>query len=141
MRGDPPRPHATRPAPWTWRTDGGRRCDLARLHSLVTLVKDIPARETALIICDMWDQHWCPTAIKRCAELARKMAPVIAAAQARFAGTAWLQCDSWYRNESGRIVTNWPGYQREYVQRARVFDPAEYELVPVAETAPTLAGA
>ena len=51
--------------------------------SEVTLVKDIPARETALIICDMWDQHWCPTASKRCAELARKMAPVIAAAQAR----------------------------------------------------------
>ena len=29
--------------------------------------------------------------------------------QQRFAGTAWTNCDSWYRNESGRIVTNWPG--------------------------------
>ena len=34
--------------------------------------------------------------------------------QARFAGTAWTECDSWYRNEGGRIVTNWPGYMREY---------------------------
>src|SRR5262249_47492696 len=49
----------------------------------ITLPKDIPVRETAIIICDMWDQHWCPTASKRCAELAKKMAPVIAAAQAR----------------------------------------------------------
>ena len=29
--------------------------------------------------------------------------------QARFAGTAWTRCDSWYRDEHGRIVTNWPG--------------------------------
>ncbi len=34
--------------------------------------------------------------------------------QARFAGTAWTECDSWYRDETGRIVTNWPGYMREY---------------------------
>ena len=32
----------------------------------------------------------------------------------RFAGTAWTQCDSWYRDEHGRIITNWPGYMREY---------------------------
>ena len=34
--------------------------------------------------------------------------------QHRFAGTAWTQCDSWYRDERGRIVANWPGYMREY---------------------------
>ena len=28
------------------------------------------------------------------------------------------QCDSWYRNEDGRIVTNWPGYMREYARAA-----------------------
>jgi cation diffusion facilitator CzcD-associated flavoprotein CzcO len=55
--------------------------------------------------------------------------------QARFAGTAWTECDSWYRNESGRIVTNWPGYMRDYAQRARVLDPSEYELVPAREPA------
>ena len=47
--------------------------------------------------------------------------------QSRFEGTAWTQCDSWYRNESGRIVTNWPGYMREYEARLRIFDPTEYE--------------
>ena len=38
------------------------------------------------------------------------------ALQARFAGTAWTRCDSWYRDEHGRIVANWPGYMREYLR-------------------------
>lgn len=54
------------------------------------------------------------------------------ALQARFAGTAWIHCDSWYRDRHGRIVTNWPGYMREYVERVRVLDPADYELVAAA---------
>jgi cation diffusion facilitator CzcD-associated flavoprotein CzcO len=49
--------------------------------------------------------------------------------QARFAGTAWTGCDSWYRDAEGRIVANWPGYMREYVERTRQFDPAEYRFV------------
>ena len=50
--------------------------------------------------------------------------------QARFGGTAWLECDSWYRDEQGRIVTNWPGYMREYFARVATIDPAEFTLVP-----------
>jgi cation diffusion facilitator CzcD-associated flavoprotein CzcO len=50
--------------------------------------------------------------------------------QRRFAGTAWTRCDSWYRDERGRIVTNWPGYQLEYVRRTARFDPAEYVFSP-----------
>ena len=46
--------------------------------------------------------------------------------QARFAGTAWTRCDSWYRDESGRIVTNWPGYMREYDERTRRVEPSDY---------------
>lgn len=52
--------------------------------------------------------------------------------QARFEGTAWTQCESWYRDESGRIVTNWPGYMREYLTETDRLDPAEYELVHAA---------
>jgi cation diffusion facilitator CzcD-associated flavoprotein CzcO len=51
------------------------------------------------------------------------------ATQDRFDGTAWLDCQSWYRNESGRIVTNWPGYMREYGELTESLDPDEYELV------------
>ena len=50
--------------------------------------------------------------------------------QARFAGTAWTQCNSWYRNENGRIVTNWPGYMDEYVRRVRELDPSEFTFTP-----------
>ncbi|MFA9273094.1 MAG: flavin-containing monooxygenase, partial [Baekduiaceae bacterium] len=58
--------------------------------------------------------------------------------QAGFQGTAWVECDSWYRNESGRIVTNWPGYMGQYVEKTAVLDPAEYEFVttPAHEAAP-----
>jgi hypothetical protein len=52
------------------------------------------------------------------------------ALQARFAGTAWTQCDSWYRDAQGRIVANWPGYMREYAEAAKALDPSEYELLP-----------
>ena len=58
------------------------------------------------------------------------------ALQARFAGTAWTECDSWYRNEDGRIITNWPGYMREYVASTAELDPAEYTLIDRAATAP-----
>ncbi len=58
--------------------------------------------------------------------------------QARFAGTAWTGCDSWYRDEQGRIVANWPGYMREYLKRTRSFEASEYEFtsLPVAAPAP-----
>ncbi|HEX8976618.1 MAG TPA: NAD(P)/FAD-dependent oxidoreductase [Solirubrobacteraceae bacterium] len=59
--------------------------------------------------------------------------------QARFQGTAWTDCDSWYRDERGRIVANWPGYMREYIERTRRFDPAEYEFTRPSAT--PLAGA
>ena len=56
--------------------------------------------------------------------------------QARFEGTAWTQCDSWYRDDDGRIVANWPGYMREYVERTRALDPAEFSFVPAPEREP-----
>ena len=49
--------------------------------------------------------------------------------QDSFAGTAWVRCDSWYRDETGRIVANWPGYMHEYVARTERFDPTEYLFV------------
>jgi cation diffusion facilitator CzcD-associated flavoprotein CzcO len=52
--------------------------------------------------------------------------------QARFAGTAWTGCDSWYRDGRGRIVANWPGYMREYVKRTGMLDPDEYTFVPMS---------
>ena len=77
------------------------------------------------------------------------------ALQARFAGTAWTRCDSWYRDEQGRIVANWPGYMREYLAAARArwtrastssrfaggrATPAPPSSRPVADTRATPAG-
>jgi cation diffusion facilitator CzcD-associated flavoprotein CzcO len=56
--------------------------------------------------------------------------------QARFAGTAWTQCSSWYRDDRGRIVTNWPGYMSEYAERARELDPDEFEFEPAGSPEP-----
>jgi cation diffusion facilitator CzcD-associated flavoprotein CzcO len=55
------------------------------------------------------------------------------ALQARFAGTAWTQCDSWYRDEQGRIVANWPGYMREYLEQTRRLEVSEYRFLALAE--------
>jgi hypothetical protein len=70
--------------------------------------------------------------------------PEVAAAadtalQARFEGTAWTQCDSWYRDKTGRIVTNWPGYMREYARTVRTLDASEFTLVPLPDRAPVAA--
>jgi len=53
--------------------------------------------------------------------------------QARFNGTAWTRCDSWYRDEGGRIVANWPGYMREYVAATARLDPTDFELLAPPE--------
>lgn len=39
--------------------------------------------ETALLICDMWDKHWCASATARVAEMAPVMNQVIGAARAQ----------------------------------------------------------
>jgi cation diffusion facilitator CzcD-associated flavoprotein CzcO len=58
------------------------------------------------------------------------------ALQARFKGTAWTACDSWYRTDEGRIVANWPGYMREYEAQTRQLDPAQFTfLEPAPATA------
>ncbi|HEX3511161.1 MAG TPA: NAD(P)/FAD-dependent oxidoreductase [Solirubrobacteraceae bacterium] len=57
--------------------------------------------------------------------------------QAGFAGTAWTRCDSWYRNEGGRVVANWPRYMRQYIERTRSLDESEFEfLAPAAGSSP-----
>jgi nicotinamidase-related amidase len=49
----------------------------------VRLESELPPSQTAVLICDMWDKHWCTGATQRVQALARKMAPVISQARAR----------------------------------------------------------
>jgi nicotinamidase-related amidase len=43
----------------------------------------LPARETAIILCDVWDRHWSRGATQRVDKLAPKMNDVVKAARAR----------------------------------------------------------
>ena len=43
----------------------------------VAVTQSFPVAETAILICDMWDKHWCSGASRRVDALAHKMAPVI----------------------------------------------------------------
>ena len=58
------------------------------------------------------------------------------AVQERFGGTAWTQCDSWYRDDTGRIVANWPGFMHEYLRETERFDRSEYLLLRPADRTP-----
>ena len=54
------------------------------------------------------------------------------AVQSRFQGTAWTRCDSWYRDERGRIVANWPGYMREYADQVSELDESDFRFTNLA---------
>src|SRR5690242_6766896 len=49
----------------------------------VSIDQTFPASQTALILCDMWDKHWCSGATARVDVLAHKMAPVVELARER----------------------------------------------------------
>lgn len=59
---------------------------------------------TAVVVCDMWDKHWCPDATERVGELAPVMNRVIAAARQR--GALIIHCPSdtmdFYKDHEGR---------------------------------------
>ena len=40
-------------------------------------------KATALIVCDMWDRHWCPSATARVREMAPRMNAALEAARRR----------------------------------------------------------
>lgn len=48
-----------------------------------TTQQQFAARQTALLLCDVWDDHWCRSAASRCGVLAQKMAFVVEAARAQ----------------------------------------------------------
>jgi nicotinamidase-related amidase len=63
-------------------------------------------RETALIVCDMWDSHHCLNAVRRCVEMAPRMNEVLA--RARQAGALIIHapsgCMEAYRDHPGRQI-------------------------------------
>lgn len=62
------------------------------------------ARHSAIVICDMWDKHWCPDATARVGEMAPRMNEVVKAARAK--GVFIIHCPSdtlkFYQDHPGR---------------------------------------
>ena len=69
----------------------------------------------------------------------RSRPPATASCRLGSPGRRGLECDSWYRDRHRPVVTNWPGYMRDYDERLRTLDPNEYELIPAAERQPVAA--
>lgn len=55
-------------------------------------VHEIDPAKCAVVVCDMWDDHWCKKASERCAELAKRAEPVLKACRA--SGMTIVHCPS-----------------------------------------------
>ena len=70
----------------------------------VTKTQEWEAKETAIVVCDMWDAHTCPNAATRVAQMAPRMNEVLKAARAR--GVLIIHCPSntmdFYKDHPGR---------------------------------------
>ncbi len=55
--------------------------------------------------------------------------------QGRLAASVWSGCRSWYREENGRISTNWPGLVWEYHRRTAKVDLRAYREVAPGKAA------
>ncbi|HEY3129599.1 MAG TPA: hypothetical protein VGL91_09075 [Acidobacteriota bacterium] len=82
--------------------------------------RTVPTSKTAIIICDMWDKHWCEGASRRCDELAARMAPVIDGA--RSTGVQIIHSPS----DTMTFYSDWP-------QRRRLILTAEIPLPKALE--------
>jgi nicotinamidase-related amidase len=69
-----------------------------------TFKKEIDPKKTAIIICDMWDNHWCQNAATRCGEMAKKMGGVVNSARAKgiLIIHAPSECMSFYKDSPAR---------------------------------------
>ncbi len=71
-----------------------------------TFEQTIPSNKAAIIICDMWDRHWCKGATNRVEALARKMEPVLEQARARSILIIHAPSETmpFYANAPGRLL-------------------------------------
>lgn len=87
----------------------------------VTLKDTFPVSASAIIICDMWDRHWCGGANTRVADLVHRMDPVLR--RARAAGVLIIHAPS----DTMDFYKDYP--QRKLVLAApKVKPPAELKI-------------
>ena len=86
----------------------------------VDFERELEIAESAIVICDMWDRHWCQGATDRVGDIARKMNPLLRAARAK--GIQIVHCPS----ECIDYYADWP--QRRRVLLAQAAEPPRIEL-------------
>jgi len=92
----------------------------------VRLVREVPFSGVAILICDMWDKHWCRGASARVDEMVRRMAPVVD--KARAAGIRIIHAPSDVME-----------FYKDYPQRKRMLELPQVEPpAPVALPDPKL---
>lgn len=97
---------------------------------IVNEIQQWDPKETAVIICDMWDQHWCKGATSRVAELAPHLNEVISAARSK-----------------GMLIVHSPSdcmaYYKDYPQRklAQKYDNRKFRKLISGENLSTEKGA
>jgi nicotinamidase-related amidase/type 1 glutamine amidotransferase len=71
---------------------------------IVNEIQEWNPKETAIIICDMWDKHWCQGATERVGEMAPLMNKVISVARDKgvLIVHAPCECMDYYKNYPGR---------------------------------------
>jgi nicotinamidase-related amidase/type 1 glutamine amidotransferase len=108
-----------------------------RYHTLTRTVR-WEAAKTAVVICDMWDKHWCPESTARVAEMAPRMNQVVAEARRR--GALIIDCPSdtmaFYEGtpqrkraqQAPKVATKVP------LQRSCRLDPAREGALPIDDS-------
>lgn len=98
-----------------------------------------PAR-TALIVCDLWDRHWCRGATERVAELAPRVNEFLAAARARGAliihapsDTMAFYADRPQRRRAREVLAERPAFPAE-VNRWCALDPGREATLPIDDS-------
>ncbi|MDR0610366.1 MAG: isochorismatase family protein [Planctomycetaceae bacterium] len=92
-------------------------------RSVTNRIEQWKPEETAIIVCDMWDKHWCKHSTVRFAELAVALNPVLNAAR-----------------EKGVLIVHSPSdvmtFYKDYPQRKESQKYADESLKPLTDGSP-----
>ena len=100
-------------------------------YAIVNEIKQWDPHQTAIIICDMWDKHWCKGATARVAEMAPRLNEVLNIARDKgvLIVHAPSECMDYYKDHPGRKLAR-KYYSKKYEKLIESSDlPGEKEAV------------
>ena len=102
--------------------DGTARKTEVIEYTAAEFERTINPAKTAIVVCDMWDDHWCKSAATRCDALAKQAEPVLKAARARGVTIvhAPSDCMAYYADHPAR----------KRAQAAKKVEPPKAKVLP-----------